>query len=283
MTVKLVESHQSFGGQQKKYRHESTILKCEMTFSLFIPQETAKQNAIPLIWFLAGLTCTDDNFSQKGGFQKYASKEGIAFVMPDTSPRDQAADSPDWDLGQGASFYINATQEPWKKNFQMYDYLTKELPEIVHSLIPNFSGEESIMGHSMGGHGALVLGLKNPARFKAISAFAPITNPINVPWGQKAFQHYLGDNQSVWEEWDASKLLEKFGNSSAPILITQGSQDNFYDVQLKEIAFLKAAQNSANQVDYQIVEGYDHSYFMIATFIEQHIKFHADKIKSNNK
>ncbi|MGM0239926.1 S-formylglutathione hydrolase [Enterococcus sp. AZ103] len=277
--LKILEQHQSFGGQQIKYSHESTILQCKMTFSLFIPKKAEEQKAVPLIWFLAGLTCTDDNFSQKSGFQKYASENGVAFVMPDTSPRKIEEDSPDWDLGQGASFYLNATKEPWKRHYQMYDYLTKELPEIVYNLVPNFSGQESIMGHSMGGHGALVIGLKNPERFQAISAFAPISNPMNVPWGQKAFENYLGSDQSNWENWDAAKLVEKTGFKNSPILITQGSKDNFYEIQLNEAAFLAGAKKSHTCVTYQIEKEYDHSYFMIATFIEEHIKHHVNIIK----
>ncbi|MFC4770640.1 S-formylglutathione hydrolase [Enterococcus hermanniensis] len=277
MTVEIIEKHQSFGGQQIKYRHDSTTLKCEMTFSLFLPPET--KTAMPLIWWLSGLTCTDDNFSQKGAFQAYAAKNRVAFVMPDTSPRGAVADSDDWDLGQGASFYLNATQEPWQTNYQMYDYLTQELPAIVYSLLPNFSGKESIMGHSMGGHGALMLGLKNPQRFSAISAFAPISNPMQVPWGKKAFTAYLGTATKTWKEWDATELLKTVGTKHAPILITQGTNDNFYEVQLNEQAFLAAADVADETINYRKEIGYDHSYYTIATFIEEHIAFHVSHLK----
>lgn len=279
MDLKILEIHTSFGGKQIKYQHTSKILKCEMIFSLFLPESKSETETVPLIWWLAGLTCTDDNFSQKGAFQKYASEQNVAFIMPDTSPRGNIADSDDWDLGQGASFYINATLEPWKENFQMYDYLTKELPEIVYTLIPNFSGKESIMGHSMGGHGALVIGLRNPSRFVSISAFAPISNPSNVPWGEKAFSSYLGNDKSVWQEWDATEIIKKSTENNVPILITQGTDDNFYELQLNEEAFLAAAKNVARDVIYKREIGYDHSYFTIATFIESHLKFHLRELK----
>lgn len=278
MTVELIETHQSFGGKQMKYRHYSQVLQCDMVFSLFLPKTETEEIPVSLVWWLAGLTCTDDNFSQKGAFQKYATEQQLAFVMPDTSPRGEAADSEAWDLGQGAGFYLNATQEPWTKHYRMYDYLTEELPGIVHSLIPYFSGKESVMGHSMGGHGALILGLKNPDRFSSISAFAPITNPINVPWGQKAFTAYLGDNQSTWKQWDATEIMKTTSATHPPILITQGTEDNFYEVQLKEEAFLAAAKETKGQVVFDKEEGYDHSYFTIATFIEKHILFHKNSL-----
>ena len=277
MKVEIVETHQSFGGKQVKYKHLSQTLKSEMTFSLYLPDGASATNQTPIIWWLSGLTCTDDNFSQKAAFQKYAAEHHVAFAIPDTSPRGDAADSEDWDLGQGAGFYLNATQAPWKEHYQMYDYVMKELSEIVHSLVPYFSGKESIMGHSMGGHGALVLGLKNPERFSAISAFAPISNPSNVPWGQKAFTAYLGEDTATWREWDATEILKKLGKDHAPILVTQGMDDNFYEVQLREAAFLAAAEQAGGDVVYKKETGHDHSYYTIATFIEEHINFHCQQ------
>jgi len=271
MTVSLIEMHKVFGGEQRKYSHYSETLDCDMVFSLFLPKQ-ADNKPTALIWWLSGLTCTDDNFSQKGAFQKYASQHQLAVVMPDTSPRGtDVADDAGWDLGQGAGFYLNATQEPWAKNYRMYDYLTQELPQLVYSLIPDFSGKESIMGHSMGGHGALVIGLKNPQRFRSISAFAPILNPSQVPWGQKAFTAYLGPDEKNWAEWDATSLIAE-SDSAQPIHISQGTADAFYEVQLNEDAFLQAADGK--QVSYEKLEGYDHSYFMIASFIEEHLQFH---------
>lgn len=276
MTTTLIETHKAFGGEQRKYRHYSETLDCDMVFSLFLPQQTDNKPT-DLIWWLSGLTCTDDNFSQKGAFQKYASQHQLAIAMPDTSPRGtDVADDENWDLGQGAGFYLNATQEPWAKNYRMYAYLTEELPQLVYALIPNFSGKESIMGHSMGGHGALVIGLKNPERFRSISAFAPILNPSQVPWGQKAFTAYLGTDETNWAEWDATSLIAE-SPAAPPILISQGTADNFYDVQLNEEAFLQAAEGK--KVRYEKLDGYDHSYFTIATFIEDHLQFHKDCLK----
>lgn len=278
MTIQTVETHKIFNGDQTKYRHFSNRLNCEMVFSVFLPQ-VADNQQIPIVWWLSGLTCTDDNFSQKGQFQQYADQYKIAVVIPDTSPRGEAvADDDNWDLGQGASFYLNATQKPWQTHYQMYDYLTKELPSIVYDLVPNFSGRESIMGHSMGGHGALILGLKNPQRFAAISAFAPITNPLNTPWGNKAFTAYLGTDKKEWENWDATALIAN-GDVVPPIYITQGTADNFYEEQLNEQAFLEATEKRKVNVRYQKVDGYDHSYFTIATFIGEHFAFHQKHLK----
>lgn len=271
MKLTCIETHLSFGGHQRKYRHFSETLNCEMVFSLFLPQDDpAKKTA--LVWWLSGLTCTDDNFSQKGAFQEYANRNQIAIAIPDTSPRGETVhDHNSWDLGQGASFYLNATQSPWKENYQMYDYITKELTDLIHPLIPNFSGAESIMGHSMGGHGALVIGLKNPQRFRSISAFAPISNPINVPWGKKAFTAYLGENKGIWKDWDAAELIQAL-DTAPPIYITQGTADEFYGEQLDASLFLKNAAD--HEVNYQKVLGYDHSYFTISTFIGAHLAFH---------
>lgn len=277
MKLKEIERHSSFNGEQYKYSHYSKILDCTMTFGLYLPSN--KQNEkIPLIWWLSGLTCTDDIFTQKSGFQRLANKYQVAVIIPDTSPRgEHIPDDKDWDLGQGAGFYLNATRDPWAKNYKMYSYITEELTDIVKSLIPNFSGKESIMGHSMGGHGALVLGMKNSTRFKAISAFAPILNPSNVPWGIKAFSTYLGGNKNSWQEWDATELIKI--TNVPPILITQGTKDNFYKEQLNETLFLKNAKENNQIVNYNQVEGYDHSYFFIATFLEEHFEFHITYLK----
>ena len=276
MVVEQLEMHLSFQGEQRKYRHFSKVLNCEMMFSLYLPP-LFEEKELSLIWWLSGLTCTDDNFSQKSGFQKAAADQTVAVIIPDTSPRgDKVPDDKGWDLGKGASFYLNATQDPWVENYQMYTYLTEELPQIVYSLIPHFSGKESIMGHSMGGHGAIMMGLKEPNRFASISAFAPILNPTQVPWGKKAFTAYLGSDESSWQEWDSTILIEQI-EKVPPILITQGTSDNFYEVQLQEKEFLKAAGDKP--VFYRSEKGYDHSYFTIATFIEEHIQFHVNELK----
>ena len=275
VSLKLIGKHRSFGGEQCKYRHYSEVLQCDMTFSIYLPSNKEKKK-IPLIWWLSGLTCTDDNFSQKSGFQRLAEKYQVAVMIPDTSPRgEHVADDEGWDLGQGAGFYVNATQDPWAKHYNMYTYIVDELAAIASTLVPDFSGEESIMGHSMGGHGALIIGIKNAARFKAISAFAPILSPSQVPWGIKAFSTYLGEDKASWKEWDATELI-KNSIDSPPIYITQGLEDQFYEIQLNEDNFLKNA--NTKMVTYQKVEGYDHSYFTIASFMEDHIKFHKNNL-----
>jgi len=276
MSVEVLETHKSFGGTQLKYKHESKVLGCPMTFSLYLP-ENKENKPLSLIWWLSGLTCTDDNFTHKSGFQQLAAKYNVAVVAPDTSPRGtDIADDEGYDMGQGASFYLNATQEPWAKNYRMYDYLLEELPELAKSLLPNFSGKESIMGHSMGGHGALVIGLRNQDKFHAISAFAPILSPTQVSWGQKAFTSYLGDNQEDWKVWDSTELIQ--GELSVPILIHQGTSDNFYPELLTEKHFLPVAKKHGDKVIYEQKEGYDHSYYFIATFLDEHFAFHAKNL-----
>ncbi len=272
MTLKLVEQKRSFGGEQRKYTHYSDALQCDMTFSIFLPSNKDEKD-IPLVWFLSGLTCTDDNFSQKSGFQRLAEQHQVAVIIPDTSPRgEHVANDASYDLGQGAGFYVDAVQEPWAANYQMYTYITDELPGLASTLIPHFSGNESIMGHSMGGHGALVIGMKNAAKFKAISAFSPILNPVQVPWGVKAFSTYLGEDQTAWREWDASELIKQ--TDAPPILISQGTEDGFYPEQLAETTFLENAKENKQAVVYEKLEGYDHSYFFIATFLDEHFAFH---------
>lgn len=277
MNLKNSETKFAFGGEQRKYTHYSEALQCDMTFSIYLPSNKEKKE-IPLIWWLSGLTCTDDNFSQKSGFQRLADQHQVAVMIPDTSPRgENVADDSAYDLGQGAGFYIDATEKPWSEHYKMYTYITDELAGIASSLVPDFSGKESIMGHSMGGHGALVIGLKNAERFKAISAFSPILNPIQVPWGIKAFSTYLGEDRAAWKSWDASELIKK--TDAPPIMISQGTQDGFYPEQLDESTFLKNAEENNQRVDYMKNEGYDHSYFFISTFLDDHFAFHVKHLK----
>ena len=277
MSIELIESHLSFGGEQRKYKHQSDVLKSEVTFSLFLPP-ILEGKQVPLVWWLSGLTCTDDNFTHKSGFQQWAEKYQVAVIAPDTSPRGGAANDEGYDLGQGAGFYVNATEEPWASHYKMYDYITKELTDVVHGLVPNFSGEESIMGHSMGGHGAIVIGLRNQDRFKAISAFSPILTPSVVPWGVKALTAYLGSDKEAWKAYDSTALIGSVGNVQ-PLLITQGLADNFYPEQLPEGPFLEVAKKHGDKVQYEQKEGYDHSYYFIATFLEQHFAFHVKHLK----
>ncbi|WP_237982203.1 S-formylglutathione hydrolase [Bacillus thuringiensis] len=277
MSLTCIEQHRSFGGEQRKYSHYSEVLQCDMKFSIYLPSNKEKKK-IPLIWWLSGLTCTDDNFSQKSGFQRLAEKHQVAVIMPDTSPRgEHVSDVAAWDLGQGAGFYVNATEEPWANHYKMYSYIVDELTSIALTIVPNFSGEESIMGHSMGGHGALVIGLKNAKRFKAISAFSPILTPSQVPWGIHAFTSYLGEDKDSWKQWDASELIKE--DTIPPILILQGSQDEFYPKQLAEHIFLENAQKNSQMVTYKKMEGYDHSYFFIATFLHEHFSFHMKYLR----
>ncbi|WP_124057387.1 S-formylglutathione hydrolase [Vaginisenegalia massiliensis] len=274
--LERIDQHKVFGGQQLRYRHRSQCLSCEMTFSLFLP-ENKNNRPTPLVLWLSGLTCDDQNFSTKSGFQKMANQLGLAVAIPDTSPRgEHVADSSDWDLGQGAGFYLNASQEPWKRNYQMYDYISQELSQLVPVLVPEFNGKEAIMGHSMGGYGALLLGLKKPERFQSISAFAPITQASQVAWGQKAFSAYLGTDQTSWRDWDLVHLISQT-KQSPPIKITQGLADDFYPKQLQADQFLEASHHLP--LEYQLVEGYDHSYYMIASFIDEHLKFHASHLQ----
>lgn len=278
MTAILINSKKSFGGWHNQYQHHSKTLSCEMSFNLYLPKNENHQ-PISLIWWLTGLGGSDANFSTKAGFQYFADKYQVAVAIPDTSPRGEDVPNVEgYDLGQGASYYINATQALWQANFQMYDYITQELSDIIHGLVPYFDGNESIMGHSIGGYGALMIGLKNPQRFKAISAFAPATNITQAPWGIKAFTNYLGANQADWQAWDPIQLLVE-ANEVAPILITQGDADEFYPEQLDEKAFLKAAADNRRTVTYNSESGYDHSYYTIATFIGQHFAFHDNHLK----
>ncbi|MBC2675150.1 S-formylglutathione hydrolase [Listeria booriae] len=268
--LELLEEHRVFDGTQRKYQHHSETLHCAMTFSLFLPNVEKFPNP-SLIWWLSGLTCTDDNFTHKAGAQKKAAELGLALVMPDTSPRGETvADDADWDLGQGAGFYVNATQQPWDANYQMYDYIVTELTTIVRETL-GLTGSESIMGHSMGGHGALVIGLRNPERFRAISAFSPIVNPSDVPWGMKAFDAYLGADKQAWASWDASKLLASHDGKPVPILLDQGTADNFLHVQLQPENLIAP---EGYPLEIRMQNGYDHSYYFIASFIDEHLKFH---------
>lgn len=273
--MELLEEHLIFGGWQQRWRHDSGVLKCPMTLSIFIPPSRGATPP-PVLYWLSGLTCNDENFTTKAGAQRLAAELGIVLVMPDTSPRgEQVANNESYDLGQGAGFYLNATAEPWASHFRMYDYLRDELPELIskHFIV---SERASIFGHSMGGHGALLMALKNPGRFCSVSAFAPIVNPTAVPWGQKAFTAYLGSDSAVWQEWDSCQLLQQAPSSAQlPILIDQGDRDPFLAVQLQPEKFAAIAQQKAWPFTLRTQSDYDHSYYFIATFIEDHLRFHA--------
>lgn len=277
MNPEPVSSTKCFDGLQQQFEHQSQVLDCRMRFSIYLPQEAVEEKGhrFPVLYWLSGLTCTDENFSQKAGAQRAAAELGIALVVPDTSPRgEEVADDPEYDLGQGAGFYLNATQEPWKQHYRMYDYVVLELPQLVEEHFP-VSERRAIAGHSMGGHGALVIGLRNPERYTSISAFSPICSPIACPWGEKAFSAYLGADRSTWEEYDAATLLSR-ATEQLPLLVSQGEEDQFLEDQLKPHTLETAAKAGGYPLRMEHHAGYDHSYFFIASFIEQHLRFHAD-------
>ncbi|CAN7943268.1 unnamed protein product [Ixodes pacificus] len=272
----LVSSNKCFGGLQKVYSHFSSTLKCTMKFAIFLPPKS-EAAPVPLLYWLSGLTCTEQNFIQKAGAQKYASELSLAIVCPDTSPRgcNIEGEEDSWDLGTGAGFYVDATQGKWKENYKMYSYVTKELPSLMENF-PVDTKRQGIFGHSMGGHGALTCALKNPGMYKSVSAFAPICNPVDCPWGKKVFSNYLGDDQKAWEEHDATCLVQKYKGPPLMLLVDQGTEDGFLkDQQLLPERLLDASQKSGVGITLRMQEGYDHSYFFIATFIEDHLKHHA--------
>ncbi|ELY2908345.1 S-formylglutathione hydrolase [Cronobacter dublinensis] len=276
--MELLEEHRCFGGLQQRWRHDARVLNCPMTFSIFLPPDA--QIPPPVVWWLSGLTCTDENFTTKAGAQRVAAELGLALVMPDTSPRgEDVADDAGYDLGKGAGFYLNATETPWAAHYRMFDYLSNELPQV---LAENFTlaPEAAISGHSMGGHGALIMALKNPGRFRSVSAFAPIVNPAGVPWGKKAFAAYLGDDERQWRAWDSCALMENADPAHAiPTLIDQGDGDPFFGEQLQPERLDEAAREAGWPLTLRMQPGYDHSYYFIATFIEEHLRFHAQHLR----
>ena len=273
--MEMLEEHRCFEGWQLRWRHDSSTLNCPMTFSIFLPPPR-DHTPPPVLYWLSGLTCNDENFTTKAGAQRVAAELGIVLVMPDTSPRgEQVANDDGYDLGQGAGFYLNATQPPWATHYQMYDYLRDELPALIQSQF-NVSDRCAISGHSMGGHGALIMALKNPGKYTSVSAFAPIVNPCSVPWGIKAFSTYLGEDKNAWLEWDSCALMYASNAQDAiPTLIDQGDNDQFLADQLQPAVLAEAARQKAWPMTLRIQPGYDHSYYFIASFIEDHLRFHA--------
>ena len=275
MSVEKVSSSMCFGGEQARYKHVSAVLGCSMHFSVYLPPGASQDS--PVLYWLSGLTCNDENFVLKAGAQRIAAELGLVIVTPDTSPRgDGVPDDPDgaYDLGLAAGFYLNATQEPWRKHYQMYDYIVHELPALLESTLSLSHTKRAISGHSMGGHGALIIALRNPGRYQSVTAFAPIAAPSQCPWGQKAFNEYLGADSETWGQYDATTLMAA-AQSSLPMLIDQGDADQFLEVQLLPERFLTECKNNHYPVDYRLRPGYDHSYFFITTFIEEHLRFHA--------
>ncbi|MGC9491878.1 S-formylglutathione hydrolase [Vibrio genomosp. F10] len=281
MTIENISQVKVSGGWHKQFTHHSTTLNCSMRFAIFLPPNATKTSPVPVLYWLSGLTCTDENFMQKAGAFNKAAELGIAIVAPDTSPRgSDVADDDSYDLGQGAGFYLNATEEPWSRHYHMYDYVSQELPKLIEQCFP-VSSVKSISGHSMGGHGALTIGLKNSDQYQSISAFSPISHPINCPWGQKAFNAYLGSNKDDWKQYDACELLRD-APSSRPILVDQGEADNFLAEQLKPQELVEAAKQHNSPLDLRMHAGYDHSYFFISSFIDEHLSFHAKYLINTN-
>lgn len=271
-----IDANQSFGGQQLRYKHQSAVLNCEMTFSIYLPPQ-ASQGPVPVLYWLSGLTCTDENFVQKAGAQQHAAEHGIAVVCPDTSPRGEGvADDPDaaYDMGLGAGFYVNATQQPWAEHYQMYSYVVDELPALINAQFPVDGQRAAVSGHSMGGHGALSIALKNPGQFKSVSALSPICSPLNCPWGHKTLGNYLGADRDSWAQYDTVALIAE-ASEHLPVLVDQGEADNFLDEQLKTPLLIEAAKRAGFPMDIRMQPEYDHSYFFIATFIGEHMAFHA--------
>jgi S-formylglutathione hydrolase len=274
-TPSLISENKCFGGTVGFYTHQSHTCNSEMRFSIYLPPQ-AQSEKVPVLYFLSGLTCTEENFMAKSGVQSFAARLGLMIVAPDTSPRNTgiAGEDKDWDLGTGAGFYVDATLEPWASHYQMYSYVVQELPNIIAEHFPSQSDKQGIFGHSMGGHGALICALKNPQQYKSVSAFAPIAAPIRCPWGQKAFSHYLGSNVENWRAYDASELVLTT-NYHRPILIDQGTADPFLEQQLHPELFQQACEKVGQSLTLRLQGGYDHSYYFISTFIEDHIRFHA--------
>lgn len=276
--VERLSQNKSFGGWHKQYRHQSAVLNCSMRFAIFLPPQASNDNPVPVLYWLSGLTCSDENFMQKAGAQRLAAELGIAIVAPDTSPRGEGvADDPQsaYDLGLGAGFYLNATQPPWAAHYRMEDYVLQELPALIEALFP-VSDKRAISGHSMGGHGALTLALKNPQRFTSVSAFSPISNPSRCPWGIKAFSAYLGNDREQWLAYDSSELMRNSPASAhLPALVDQGLADDFLSNQLHPETLEDAAKASGYPLTLRRHEGYDHSYYFISSFIDDHLRFHA--------
>lgn len=278
-TIKAETRNLCFGGVQGVYSHASRETGCVMRFGLFLPPQ-ASQGRVPVLYWLSGLTCTEENFIVKAGAQRVASELGLALVVPDTSPRGLGipGEGESYDFGLGAGFYVDATQAPWSHGYRMYSYMVNELPADVVATFPVDPNRVGIFGHSMGGHGALTIALKNPGDYKSVSAFAPIASPMRCPWGQKALTGYLGADRSGWREYDATALIEDRGWTGAPIMVDQGTNDQFLESQLKPELLEDACQRYGVALDLRRRNGYDHSYYFIASFIEEHLRFHASNL-----
>jgi len=281
--IEIITEAKIFSGRQIQFKHASAVNHCEMVCSIFLPPQAEKKK-VPVLYWLSGLTCTDENFVTKAGAQRYAAEHGVAIVAPDTSPRGENVPAdPDqsWDFGLGAGFYVSATQAPWAEHYHMYEYVVEELPKLVNENFSVDGEKQSIFGHSMGGHGALTIALKNPEKYQSVSAFAPICSPLNCPWGEKALSHYVGENRDDWKQYDSCELVKSAESKKFSLLVDQGLADSFLEEQLKP----ELLEQACEEVDYPLQmrrqEGYDHSYYFIASFIGEHIAFHAKYLKPN--
>jgi S-formylglutathione hydrolase len=280
MTIETVSTNISFGGTQGVYRHASAETGTEMTFSVFVPPQAAAGHRLPVVWYLSGLTCTHANVTEKGEFRRACAELGLIFVAPDTSPRGEGV--PDdaegaYDFGLGAGFYVDATEAPFDTNYRMYSYITRELPDVIAAHFPADMTRQAITGHSMGGHGALTIALKNPGRFKSVSAFAPIVSPLRCPWGEKALTGYVGSDKGAWRPYDATALIED-GARVPELLVDQGEADTFLAGQLKPELLAEAAAKAGIPLTLRMQPGYDHSYYFISTFLGDHLRWHAERL-----
>jgi S-formylglutathione hydrolase len=284
MNIETLSETGCFGGRIGYYRHRSTVNDCDMQFSVFVPPQ-AREGKVPVLTFLSGLTCTEENFMVKSGAQRVAAALGLMLVSPDTSPRGEGVpDDPDgdYDMGLAAGFYLNATEQPWSRHYHMYDYITKELPPIVFNNFPGDPERHGLTGHSMGGHGALTIGLRNPDRYRSLSAFAPICTTLHSPWGKKALGYYLGADPATWTDYDACEVARSAGDVDRydRILVDQGADDPFLAEQLRPELLEAACQESGLPLELRIHEGYDHGYYFISTFIEEHLNFHFERLSA---
>ncbi len=277
--MEIISEQRCSEGTQGIYRHDSSATGTPMQFAVFSPDNSGDK-ALPVLWYLSGLTCTEENFTVKAGAQRYAAEHGLMLVAPDTSPRGAGISGEDdsYDFGSGAGFYVDATESPWDKNYRMYSYITVELPELFFAQFPGDVNRQGITGHSMGGHGALTIGLKNPNIYKSVSAFSPICSPSRCPWGEKALAGYLGDDRSAWQQYDATALIGD-GAKSGEILVDQGAADDFLTEQLKPELLQAACEQAGQKLRMRLHPGYDHSYYFISTFIGDHVAFHAERLR----
>ncbi|MEO9633508.1 MAG: S-formylglutathione hydrolase [Parasphingorhabdus sp.] len=275
--METISTNRSFSGTQGVYSHASSMTGTDMAFAVYVPDH-AQDAKLPVVWYLSGLTCTHANVMEKGEYRRLASELGLIIVAPDTSPRGEGVpDDPSYDMGQGAGFYVDATQEPWNDHFQMRSYIEQELPALIADNFPADMERQGIFGHSMGGHGALTIALRNPDRFKSASAFSPIVAPIECPWGKKALGRYLGEDQAAWRDYDACALIED-GARFPDLLVDQGAGDDFLEEQLKPQLLVDACEKASIPLTLNIQDGYDHSYFFISTFMEDHLRWHAERL-----